>query len=61
MSATTSRRDFAPRLSGHGRGRSRHRLHVAFADHEHGVDFHLFGALNFAVDVIGAFVEFAQT
>ena len=33
-------------------------LHVAFADHKHGVDFHLLGALNFAVDLVGAFVEF---
>jgi hypothetical protein len=24
-------------------------LHVAFPDHEQGVDFHLFGALDFAV------------
>ncbi len=24
------------------------RFHVAFSDHEHGVDFHLLGALNFA-------------
>jgi len=23
-------------------------FHVAFTDHEHGVDFHLFGAPNFA-------------
>jgi len=36
-------------------------FHVALADHEDSVDFHLFGALNFAVYVIGAFVEFAQT
>jgi hypothetical protein len=33
-------------------------VHVAFPDHEHGVDFHLFGALNFAVDLVGAFVDF---
>jgi hypothetical protein len=33
------------------------RVHVAFPDHEHGVDFHLFGALDFAVDVIGACVD----
>jgi hypothetical protein len=24
-------------------------FHVAFSDHEHGVHFHLFGALDFAV------------
>ncbi len=34
------------------------RFHVAFSDHEHGVDFHLFGALDFAVDLVGAFVDF---
>src|SRR6266480_1441897 len=33
-------------------------VHVAFPDHEHGVDFHLFGALDFAVDLVGAFVDF---
>ena len=33
-------------------------FHVAFSDHEHGVDFHLFGALDFAVDLVGAFVDF---
>ena len=31
-------------------------FHVALADHEHGVDFHLFGALNFAVNLIGRFI-----
>ena len=34
------------------------RFHVAFPDDEHGVHFHLFGALDFAVDLIGAFVDF---
>jgi hypothetical protein len=29
-------------------------VHVALSDHEHGVDFHLFGALDFAVDVVVA-------
>ena len=33
-------------------------VHVTFSDHEHGVDFHLFGALDFAVDLVAAFVEF---
>ncbi len=32
-------------------------FHVAFSDHEHGVDFHLFGALDFAVDLVGAVVN----
>ena len=30
---------------------------VAFADDEHGVDFHLLGPLDFAVDLVGAFVD----
>ena len=30
---------------------------VALSDDEHGVDFHLFGALDFAVDLIGGFVD----
>jgi hypothetical protein len=33
-------------------------FHVAFSDHEHGVDFHLLGALDFAVDLVGAFIDF---
>src|SRR5258708_3034972 len=33
-------------------------FHVAFSDHEHGVHFHLLGALDFAVDLVGAFVDF---
>ena len=33
-------------------------FHVAFPDHEHGVDFHLLGALNFAVDLVDAFIDF---
>ena len=33
-------------------------VHVAFSDHEHGVDFHLFGTLDFAVDLVAAVVEF---
>lgn len=33
------------------------RFHVAFSDHEHGVHFHLLGALDLAVDFIGAGVE----
>src|SRR5947208_7367676 len=32
-------------------------FHVALSDHKHGVDFHLFGALNFAVDLVGAVVD----
>ncbi len=32
-------------------------FHVALSDHEHGVDFHLFGALNFAVDLVAALVD----
>src|SRR5437763_11631251 len=31
---------------------------VPFSDDEHGVHFHLFGALDFAVDLVSAFVEF---
>ena len=34
------------------------RFHVALADDKHGVDFHLFGALDFAVDLVGAFIDF---
>src|SRR5438874_1064909 len=34
-------------------------FHVAFPDHEHGVDFHLLGALDFAVDLVGAFIDFS--
>ena len=34
------------------------RFHVALADDKHGVDFHLFGALDFAVDLVGALVDF---
>ena len=34
------------------------RFHVALSDHEHGVDFHLLRALDFAVDLVGAFVDF---
>src|SRR5947207_2699549 len=33
-------------------------FHIAFSNHEHGMDFHLFGALNFAVDLVGAVVNF---
>ena len=33
-------------------------FHVALSDHEHGVDFHLFRALDFAVDLVAAFVDF---
>ena len=33
------------------------RFHVAFSDYEHGVDFHLLGALDLAVDLIGALVD----
>ena len=33
-------------------------FHVAFSNHEHGVHFHLLGALDFAVDLVGAFVDF---
>jgi hypothetical protein len=32
-------------------------VHVAFSDHEHGVDFHLLGALNFAVDLVVAVIN----
>ena len=32
-------------------------VHVALPDHEHGVDFHLLGALDLAVDLIGALVD----
>src|SRR6478672_4582425 len=35
-------------------------FHVAFADHEHGMHFHLLGALDFAVDLVGAFVHFGS-
>lgn len=34
------------------------RFHVAFSDHEHAMHFHLLGALDFAVDFVGAFVDF---
>ena len=30
---------------------------VALSDDEHGVDFHLLGALDFAVDVVAALVD----
>jgi len=33
-------------------------FHVAFSDHEHRVEFHLLGALDFAVDLVGAFFDF---
>src|SRR5262249_7488803 len=33
-------------------------FHVAFADHEHGVHFHLFGSLDLAIDLVGAVVDF---
>src|SRR6266481_2868551 len=32
-------------------------VHVAFSDDKHRVHFHLFGALNFAVDVVAALVD----
>ena len=35
-------------------------FHVAFADHEHGVHFHLLGALDFAVDLVGSFRRFPR-
>jgi len=33
-------------------------VHIALSDDEHGVDFHLLGALYLAVDLVGAFVGF---
>ena len=33
-------------------------VQVPASDHEHGADFHLFGALDFAVDLVCAFVDF---
>ena len=33
-------------------------LHVAFSEHEHGVNLLLLGALNFAVDLVDAFIDF---
>jgi hypothetical protein len=33
-------------------------VHIAFSDYEHGVNFDLLGALDFAVDLVGAFVDF---
>src|SRR5438270_540660 len=33
-------------------------FHVALSDYEHGVNLYLLGALNFAVDIVGAVVEF---
>src|SRR6266446_1689542 len=33
-------------------------FHVAFSDYEHGVHFHLLGALDFAVDFVVAAVDF---
>jgi hypothetical protein len=44
---------FAVDADAHGVG-----VHVVPADHEHGVDFHLFGALDLAVDLVGAFIDF---
>ena len=32
-------------------------FHIAFSNHEHGVHFHLFGAQDFAVDLIVAVVD----
>ena len=32
-------------------------LHVAIPDHEHGVHFHFLGALDFAVDLVGAVID----
>ena len=34
-------------------------FHVAFSNDQHGVHFHLLGALDFAVDVLGALVDLA--
>jgi hypothetical protein len=59
ISAIASSRGLAPRLPlPWTRTLTAFGFHVAFADHEHGVDFHLFGALNFAIDLVGAFVDF---
>ena len=33
-------------------------FHVALSNHEHGVDFHLLGSLDFAVDLVATFVDF---
>ena len=33
-------------------------FHVAFPDYEHGVHFHLLGALDFPVDLVVALVDF---
>jgi hypothetical protein len=33
-------------------------FHVALSNHEHRVDFHLLSALDFAVDLVGAFFDF---
>ena len=33
-------------------------FHVAFSDYEYGVHFHFLGALDFAVDLVGALVDF---
>src|SRR5215469_18326791 len=33
-------------------------VHVAFSNHKHGVYFHLLGPLDFAVDLVGACVDF---
>src|ERR1051326_1460134 len=32
-------------------------VHIAFSNHEHRMDFHLFGALDFAVYLVGALVD----
>src|SRR5438067_12737978 len=40
---------FAVDADAHGIG-----VHVAFSDHKHGMDLHLLGALDFAVDLVGA-------
>src|SRR2546423_5530600 len=33
-------------------------FHVAFSDYQHGVHFHLLGALDFPVDFVAAFIDF---
>jgi hypothetical protein len=33
-------------------------FHVRLSDHEHSVHFHLFGTLDFAVDLVCALIDF---
>ena len=59
ISAIASVRGLAPRLPlPWTRTLTASGFHVAFSNDEHGVHFHLLGALDFAVDLVGALVDF---